>query len=99
MATAVANSPAEKTTASPIAIAALDNLAARFRPGGLFLVMLRPDGSVVYHDSACGLFFHRYVLPLLQYRDAANDELRTKVESLTAASSVVVWNDLPGVTL
>src|SRR5256885_4973319 len=99
MATALATKPAEKQSAAPIAAAALDNLAARFRPSGLFLVMLRPDGSVAYHDSAAGVFFHRYVLPLLQYRDASNDELRSKVQSLSAASSVVVWNDLPGVTL
>jgi HD-GYP domain-containing protein (c-di-GMP phosphodiesterase class II) len=99
MATALATKPAEKQGAAPIAAAALDNLAARFRPSGLFLVMLRPDGSVAYHDSAAGVFFHRYVLPLLQYRDASNDELRSKVQSLSAASSVVVWNDLPGVTL
>jgi putative nucleotidyltransferase with HDIG domain len=99
MATAVVNSQADKATASPIPIGALDNLAARFRPGGLFLVMLRPDGSVAYHDPAAGVFFHRYVLPLLQYRDSSNDELRNKVQSLSPTSSVVVWNDLPGVNL
>src|SRR3954452_4797340 len=90
--------PTEKQT-SPIPPAALDNLAARFRPAGLFLGMLRPDGTVVYHDSAAGVFFLRYVLPMLQYRDASNDELGAKVQSLTSSSSVVVWNDLPGVTL
>ncbi len=99
MATAVATGSVHKPAAAPIAAAALDNLAARFRPGGLFLVMLKPDGSVAYQDSAAGLFFHRYVLPLLQYRDPNNDPLRNKVQSLSVASSVVVWNDLPGVTL
>jgi len=99
MATAVATKPVEKQADTPIAAAALDNLAARFRPGGLFIVMLRPDGTLAYHDSAAGVFFHRYVLPMLQYRDASNDELRNKVQALSAASSVVVWNDLPGVTL
>ncbi len=29
---------------------ALDNLGARFCPGGLFLLMLRPDGSVAYQE-------------------------------------------------
>jgi HD-GYP domain-containing protein (c-di-GMP phosphodiesterase class II) len=99
MATAVANHADQKHTAAPIAPAALDNLAARFRPGGLFLVMLRPDGTVAYHDAAAGVFFHRYVLPMLQYRDASNEELRAKVQQLSSASSVVVWNDLPGVTI
>src|SRR5436305_10622614 len=99
MGTAVANNPAEKLSPAPIATAALDNLAARFRPGGLFLAMLKPDGTVAYHDTAAGVFFHRYILPLLQYRDSSNDELRTKVQALTATSSVVVWHDLPGVTI
>jgi putative nucleotidyltransferase with HDIG domain len=99
MATAVATNGADKTEPAAIAAAALDNLAARFRPGGLFLVMLRPDGTVAYHDPAAGVFFHRYVLPMLQYRDPSNDQLRDKVQALGATSSVVVWNDLPGVTL
>ena len=100
MGTAVANNPAEKATATAsMPNAALDNLAARFRPGGIFMVMLRPDGSVAYHDSAANVFFQRFVLPMLQYRDAANDELRAKVQALTATSTVAVWNDLPGVTL
>lgn len=99
MATAVAVNPAEKQAGPPIPAAAMDNLAARFRPGGLFLAMLRPDGALAYHDSAAGVFFLRYVLPLLQYRDPSNDALRGKVQELTATSSVVVWNDLPGVTL
>jgi putative nucleotidyltransferase with HDIG domain len=91
--------PTEKISAPPIPIAALDNLAARFRPGGLFLVMLRPDGSVTYHDSAAGVFFLRYVLPLLQYRDASNDTLRAKISSLPGGTNVALWSDLPGVTL
>jgi putative nucleotidyltransferase with HDIG domain len=99
MATAVVHNSTDKPVGTPIAMAALENLAARFRPGGLFLVMLRPDASIAYHDAAAGVFFHRYVLPLLQYRDANHDELKKKVQSLSAASSVVVWNDLPGVTL
>jgi len=77
----------------------LDNLAGRFRPGGLFLMLLRPDGSVAYHDGAAGLFFPRYVLPLLQYPEPGND-LRTRVKSLNITSSAMVWNDLlPGVVL
>jgi len=61
--------------------------------------MLKPDGTLAYHDSAAGVFFNRYVLPMLQYRDSSNDELRNKFQSLTPASSVEVWTDLPGVTL
>jgi hypothetical protein len=49
----------------------LDNLAARFRPGGLFLLMLRPDGTVAYNDTACGLFFQRFALPMIQYAETS----------------------------
>ncbi|HEV2293489.1 MAG TPA: HD domain-containing phosphohydrolase [Tepidisphaeraceae bacterium] len=79
--------------------AVLDSLAARFRPGGLFLLMLRPDGSVAYHDASGGLFFQRFVLPMIQYADAVDQGLRHKVAALGAGSTVELWNVLPGVTL
>jgi len=41
----------------------LENLAARFRPGGLFLMVLRQDGTVVYHDAGAGVFFERSAVP------------------------------------
>jgi len=93
--------PVEPTVLPP---AVLENLAARFRPGGLFLVVLRPDGQVAYHDPGAGPFFERYVLPLLQARDAAGVMPRDRVEALmstTAASPTTapaVWQ-LPGVSV
>ena len=75
----------------------LETLASRIRPGGLYLMMLRPDGSVAYHDGAAGLFFHRYVLPMLQYPESADNELRGKLNALTSNSTVSVWQTLPGV--
>jgi putative nucleotidyltransferase with HDIG domain len=85
--------------AAQVAAAALDSLAARFRSGGLFLAMLRPDARLTYHDAAAGVFFQRYVLPLLQYRDAANEQFRTKIAAMSAPSTLAVWRDLPGVIL
>src|SRR5689334_4571742 len=41
---------------TPLSQATLDNLAARFRPGGLCLVLLNPDGTVAYHDAAAQTF-------------------------------------------
>ena len=55
---AVINAP-EKNAATPVPVSALDNLAARIRPNGLFLAMLSTDGTVTYHDSAAGVFFLR----------------------------------------
>src|SRR4029078_3998978 len=53
----------------PVPAAAMDNLAARARPAGLFVMLLRPNGSVAYHDESSSVFFQRFVLPLAGARD------------------------------
>ena len=79
--------------------AVLDNLATRFRPAGLFLALLKSDGTILYHDGSAGLFFQRYVLPLLQYEDSSDSGIKQQLGTLTATSPVTVWNHLPGVIL
>src|SRR5205814_1719705 len=82
--------------------AALDNLAARFRPAGLFLAMLRTDGSLAYHDAGAPQFFQRYVKPQLENTDCANGgdcSLADKIRLTNAASGVCAWNMLPGVEI
>ena len=79
--------------------AVLDNLAARVRSGGLFLVVLGKDGSPVYHDPQAALFFQRYVLPLLQYGDPTDPELLNRIQKLEINSPVRVWDSFPGVIL
>src|SRR5688572_16369917 len=79
-----------------IPIAVLDNLAARFRPGGLCLLMLAPDGSLAYHDANAGLFFQRYAVPMIQY-PSPSAKLAEKVAAMSVNSAVEVWNTLPGV--
>ena len=81
-----------------LAPAVLENLATRFRPGGLALMVLRRDGSVAYHDAGAGVFFERYVLPLLRLPDAAGKSPRARVESLEAGGAVAAWQ-LPGVSI
>src|SRR3954466_1188167 len=91
--------PTTSAAAAPvIARGVLDNLAARFRPSGLCLLMLNTDGTVAYHDSAAGLFFQRFALPMIQYPDPAAN-LAERVAGMSAHSSVEVWNALPGVVL
>src|SRR5688572_9941005 len=75
----------------------LENLAARFRPGGLFLMVLRQDGTVVYHDAGAGVFFERYLLPLLKTPDKSGKAPREKIEALEPGGAVAVWQ-LPGVS-
>src|SRR6185437_5439004 len=87
-----------KSIAPAIPVSVLDNLAARFRPGGLCLLMLNPDGTLVYHDSAAGLFFQRFCVPMVQYPDVSA-HLGDHVGRMTANSTVDVWNSLPGVVI
>ena len=78
--------------------AVLENLAARFRPGGLFLVVLRQDGSVVWHDAGAGVFFERYVLPMLRDTGPGGQALRQQITPLEAGAAVAAWQ-LPGASL
>ncbi|HTW95520.1 MAG TPA: GAF domain-containing protein, partial [Tepidisphaeraceae bacterium] len=99
------NQAATVAAASPIPTAVLDNLAARFRPGGLYLLCVLPDGTLFYHDPQAGLFFHRFVLPLVQYSDASappagkQSNFRDRLAQLGASSPMAAWDCLPGVML
>ncbi len=97
MASQVENTTAPKPPAIPVS--AMETLAARFRPAGLFLMMLQPDGTVAYHDTSASLFFQRYVLPMLQYPDPAAETAQLGVQLLNVDSNVGLWNAVPGVTL
>lgn len=77
----------------------LDNLAMRMRPGGLCLMMLKPDGRPAWHDPSAGMFFHRYVLPLLQYGEGAQEAMRQRIDKLSAGAGTEVWMMMPGVIL
>jgi len=91
--------PSTTKSATPIiAVPVLENLAARFRPGGLCLLMLDAQGNLVYHDSAAGLFFQRFAVPTVQYPDDTTS-LADHVSKLNINSTVEVWNALPGVVL
>src|SRR5215207_2460555 len=90
--------PGASGAATAIPTSVLDNLAARFRPGGLCLLMLGPDGALAYHDAASGLFFQRYAIPMVQYPDPAA-KLAEKVAGMSANSTVEIWNTLPGLAI
>jgi HD-GYP domain-containing protein (c-di-GMP phosphodiesterase class II) len=77
----------------------VENLAARMRPAGLCLLMVRPDGTLSYHDSAASTFFLRYVMPLIRNPQPTEQGLRDKLAEITAGSAPVVWNTLPGVVV
>ena len=99
-----ATAPKAEGRGASIPAPVLQNLAARFRPCGQFLVMLNRDGTVVYHDEGAGLFFNRFVLPLLQYPEPLGQGLGQKVRELVslagpagAGGPVAVWRFVDGV--
>src|SRR5689334_1171073 len=90
--------PATTSAHPALPVSVLDNLSARFRPGGLCLMMLNPDGTLSYFDNQAGLFFQRFGVPMVQYPDAAV-KLAEQVSAMTAQSTVEVWSNLPGVVV
>src|SRR5678815_4231610 len=85
--TATTASPSSTGAAPAVAASVLDALATRFRPGGVFLTLLRADSTVAYHDAAAGTFFTRYVLPMLQYPEPGDNSVREKLATLNANSN------------
>jgi HD-GYP domain-containing protein (c-di-GMP phosphodiesterase class II) len=83
----------------PVAPAALENLAVRFRPCGLSVALLNVDGSLAWADDASGTFFQRFVLPQIQYPQAEGQALRAALEKITPQSSVMVLGELPGAAI
>jgi HD-GYP domain-containing protein (c-di-GMP phosphodiesterase class II) len=82
-----------------IPTAALETLALRFRPGGIFTLLFRTDGTIAWHDASASMFFQRFVLPMLQYRQDGDDALVSRLRTISAGSGVAVWDFPPGVTI
>lgn len=95
----IKNSTPTDGDAPTVSQGVLENLAMRMRPGGLCLMMLRPDGRLVYHDPAAGLFFQRYVMPLLQYGDGTQESMCRRVEKLSSGAGTAIWEIVPGVIM
>lgn len=83
----------------PVADTVLGTVAQRVRQAGGFLLMVGPDGQVLQHDAEAGLFYRRFVLPLVQFWQEARVHLAQRVGKLTAAAGPVVWELVPGVLL
>jgi putative nucleotidyltransferase with HDIG domain len=91
--------PAALAHFPPPPMALLETLAARFRPGGLCLMLLRTDGTVVWHDTAAEVLFQKYVIAQLSADNTSGSDLKESLHSVTATSPVTVWSKLPGIAL
>ncbi|HET6251521.1 MAG TPA: HD domain-containing phosphohydrolase [Tepidisphaeraceae bacterium] len=92
----ITTAPGEKPFAVPVPL--LDGLASRFRAGGLFLLALRNDGSLAWHDPAAGMFFLRYVAPLLQYPEL-HPGVDARGKLTRPGTAVTLHRLLPGIIL
>ncbi len=99
MSAAIANPTLTIPLAPPVQTGVLDALALQMRAGGTCLLMLHPGGTISWHDPAAGVFFERYVIPLLRHPELAADELRERVRTVDARSPVQTWQFIPGVIL
>ncbi len=99
MNTAKSQNQAPGDAAPAVMPVALDRLAARFRPSGLFLLALNSDGTIAHHDSQAEDFFQRYVLPMLQWREKDNADSDLNLSTITETSNIAVWDFVPGVTM
>jgi HD-GYP domain-containing protein (c-di-GMP phosphodiesterase class II) len=93
------STPGTSPASPPVPVAVLENLAARYRPGGLFLMLLNRDGAVLWYDPAAVPFFHKYLLPLIDRPEATGNSLADKLRNITVSSAVSVWDLLPGISL
>ncbi|MGA2229960.1 MAG: HD domain-containing phosphohydrolase [Tepidisphaeraceae bacterium] len=106
---AAESAPAGATARPPITLmprAVLDNLASRVRPSGFCVMAVGPKfafeesgDNLFYIDPQAGLFFQRFVAPLVQYADgtAPSKKLREEAAKIDAGSGVSVWSCIPGV--
>jgi len=83
--------------ASAIASKVLDNLAARFRPSGLFLAMAGPDGAITYGDSLNGLLFCDSRFPSSNTEIPPVPTFPKKLRGVNAGTPYRLYSGVPGV--
>jgi HD-GYP domain-containing protein (c-di-GMP phosphodiesterase class II) len=96
-AAAGAAAAAAQPVAQPLSALVLETLAARFRPSGLCLMLVRPDNTVSYYDAAAGEFFCRFARPLIQHHLTLS--LGERLASLPSNPPSLALLSLPGLAL
>jgi putative nucleotidyltransferase with HDIG domain len=86
-------------SAPVVPTAVLENLASRYRPGGLCLILFRADGTIAWSDPGAEPFFHKYLIPLLSRLEPGESGLAAKFAGVTVQSPVCVWDVLPGIAI
>jgi HD-GYP domain-containing protein (c-di-GMP phosphodiesterase class II) len=79
--------------------AVLEHLAKQIRPAGICLLLLRPDGSLAWHDHLSGVLYERFLVPALKHTELLANQLRSLVSKLNGQSPIQVWDFVPGAVL
>jgi HD-GYP domain-containing protein (c-di-GMP phosphodiesterase class II) len=90
------SAPTTPDPASTLAVTALEDLAARLRPGGLDVLLFRPDASLAFHDTGSALIFQRYLLPILLGGIDGARPLSGWIAGLGPNAAVQTWTPAPG---
>src|SRR5947207_6294569 len=96
---ATPKSAAGRKSAPIVPEAVLEHLAKLARPAGISLLLLRPDGTVAWHDHGSGVLYERFLVPALTHTELLARQLHSVVGKMTAQSGLTVWDFVPGMIL
>jgi HD-GYP domain-containing protein (c-di-GMP phosphodiesterase class II) len=90
---------ASRKSAPIVPDAVMEQLAKHTRPGGTALLLLRPDGTLAWHDHGAGVLYERFLVPALKHTELLAKDLRSLMSKMTAQSPIQVWEFVPGLIL
>src|SRR6185295_8922233 len=104
MAAVNAQSGSQKTAATRksaqiVPDAVMEQLAKHTKQAGTSLLLLKPDGTVAWHDHTSGVLYERFLVPALKHTELLGRELRAHLSKINAQSPVQTWNFVPGLNL
>jgi hypothetical protein len=73
-----------RKAASLVPDTVMEHLAKLARPAGISLLLLKPDGTVAWHDHTSGVLYERFMVPALKHTELLANQLRAVVSKLTA---------------
>ena len=79
--------------------AVMEQLSKHTRTAGTTLLLLRPDGSLVWHDHGSGVLYERFLVPALKHTELLANQLRSLVSKMNGLATIQVWNFVPGLVL
>src|SRR6266850_7618400 len=90
---------ASRKVAPLVAEVVLEHLAKHGRQWGVCLLLLRPDGSLAWHDHGAGVLFERFLVPALKHTELPANQLRAAVIKMNGQSAAQALDFVPGFVL